>query len=61
MRRTNVTAAVAKATANPRLIENLRQLGRLDWHYIAPGKPVQKAFVESFHSCAKNASMSMYS
>lgn len=25
-------------------------LGRLDWHYIAPGKPVQNAFVESFNS-----------
>jgi Integrase core domain len=55
-----VTAAVAKATADQRLIENLRQLGRLDWHCIAPGKPVQKAFVESFNSCAKNALMSMY-
>jgi putative transposase len=25
-------------------------LGRLDWHYIAPGKPVQNAFIESFNS-----------
>lgn len=25
-------------------------LGRLDWRYIAPGKPVQNAFVESFNS-----------
>jgi putative transposase len=25
-------------------------LGRLEWHYIAPGKPVQNAFVESFNS-----------
>jgi putative transposase len=25
-------------------------IGRLDWHYIAPGKPVQNAFVESFNS-----------
>ena len=25
-------------------------LGRLDWHYIAPGKPAQNAFVESFHN-----------
>jgi len=24
--------------------------GRLDWHYIDPGKPVQNAFVESFNS-----------
>ena len=24
--------------------------GRLDWHYIEPGKPVQNAFVESFNS-----------
>jgi transposase InsO family protein len=24
-------------------------LGRLDWHYMAPGKPVQNAFVESFN------------
>jgi putative transposase len=25
-------------------------LGRLDWHYIAPGKPMQNAFIESFNS-----------
>jgi putative transposase len=25
-------------------------LRRLDWHYIAPGKPVQNAFVGSFNS-----------
>jgi putative transposase len=24
--------------------------GRVDWHYIEPGKPVQNAFVESFNS-----------
>ena len=24
--------------------------GRLEWHYIEPGKPVQNAFVESFNS-----------
>jgi Integrase core domain/SIR2-like domain len=24
-------------------------LGRLDWHYIVPGKPAQNAFVESFN------------
>jgi putative transposase len=24
--------------------------GRLQWHYIEPGKPVQNAFVESFFS-----------
>lgn len=23
--------------------------GRVDWHYIAPGKPVQNAFIESFN------------
>jgi putative transposase len=22
---------------------------RIDWHYIAPGKPIQNAFIESFH------------
>ena len=27
-----------------------RSIGRLDWHDIAPGKPVQNAFVESFNS-----------
>jgi putative transposase len=25
-------------------------IGRIEWHYIAPGKPVQNAFVESFNS-----------
>lgn len=25
------------------------QLTRIEWHYIAPGKPQQNAFVESFH------------
>jgi len=24
--------------------------GRVDWHYIEPGKPVQNAFIESFNS-----------
>ncbi len=23
--------------------------GKLDWHYIAPGKPIQNAFIESFN------------
>jgi hypothetical protein len=23
-------------------------LGKVDWHYIAPGKPGQNAFIESF-------------
>jgi putative transposase len=22
---------------------------RVDWHYIAPGKPIQNAFIESFN------------
>ena len=37
-------------------------IGRLDWHYIEPGKPVQNAFVESSTAaCATNVSTSMYS
>ena len=32
---------------------------RVDWHYIAPGKPMQNAFIESFmyrrpRGCAMN-------
>ena len=23
--------------------------GRVEWHYIAPGKPMQNAFIESFN------------
>ncbi len=23
--------------------------GKVDWHYIAPGKPIQNAFIESFN------------
>lgn len=23
--------------------------GAVDWHYIAPGKPIQDAFIESFN------------
>ena len=26
-----------------------RQETQIDWHYIAPGKPMQNAFVESFN------------
>jgi len=29
-------------------------LGRLDWHYIAPGKPMQNAFIESFNSSLRD-------
>jgi len=36
--------------------------GRLAWHYIEPGKPVQNAFVESFNSKLRDgASTSMCS
>ncbi len=28
--------------------------GRLEWHYIEPGKPVQSAFVESFNSLLRD-------
>jgi putative transposase len=29
--------------------------GRLAWHYIEPGKPVQNAFVESFNGRLRTA------
>jgi putative transposase len=33
-------------------------LGRLDWHYIAPGKPMQNAFIESFNSRLRDECLS---
>jgi putative transposase len=36
------------APSSPRAILAWTNRARLDWHYIAPGKPQQNAFVESF-------------
>jgi putative transposase len=38
------------------------QLTRIEWYYIAPGKPQQNAFVESFNGrlrdeCSRHSSM----
>jgi putative transposase len=30
-------------------IRNWSQEMQIDWHYIAPGKPTQNAFIESFN------------
>ena len=27
---------------------------KVGWHYIAPGKPMQNAFVESFNGCLRD-------
>jgi putative transposase len=34
--------------------------GRLDWHYIEPGKPVQNAFIESFNSKLRDECLNEY-
>jgi putative transposase len=34
--------------------------GRLGWHYIEPGKPVQNAFVESFNSKLRDECLNEY-
>ena len=38
-----------------------QQEHRVEWHYIAPGKPTQNGFIESFNGsgCAMNASTSI--
>ena len=30
------------------------QEGTVDWYYIAPGKPQQNAFMESFNGCLRD-------
>jgi len=30
------------------------QTARVEWHYIAPGKPQQNAFIESFNGCLRD-------
>lgn len=39
-----------RATGNLDLDRQLLEALRLDWRYIAPGKPAQNAFIESFNS-----------
>jgi putative transposase len=34
--------------------------GRLAWHYIEPGKPVQNAFIESFNSKLRDECLNEY-
>ena len=34
--------------------------GRVAWHYIEPGKPVQNAFVESFNSRLRDECLNEY-